>query len=73
MEQSIKLTFSFIFVIIFYMKEIWKQINNSNYFISNFGNIKNNFGKYLKPFESSKYLSVNLFLEKNKSKKILYS
>lgn len=55
------------------MKEIWKQINNSNYFISNFGNVKNNFGKYLKPFESSKYLSVNLFLEKNKSKKILYS
>ena len=36
------------------MKEIWKQINNSNYFISNFGNVKNNFGKYLKPFEVKK-------------------
>jgi len=47
------------------IKEIWKKIPNTSYFISNYGNIKNKFGKKLKPFyDKDGYLEVKLHINK---------
>lgn len=47
------------------IKEIWKEIPNTTYFISNFGNIKNKFGKKLKPsYDKDGYLEVKLHINK---------
>lgn len=42
--------------------EIWKQFRDSNYYVSNFGNIKNFNGKCLKTFNSYGYRRIKLVL-----------
>ncbi len=42
--------------------EIWGQFRDSNYYVSNFGGVKNNNGKILKPFNSHGYSRIKLVI-----------
>lgn len=49
------------------MKEVWKEIKDFNkYQISNFGRVKNNFGKILKPQLRHGYYDIGLYNKKYK-------
>ena len=55
------------------MEEVWKQLEE-NYYISNYGNVKNrNTNRNLKPIKCNKYKSkVTLTLENNSRKKDIF-
>lgn len=52
--------------------EIFKLMEDSDYYISNLGNIKNKKGKFLKPFRNGLYLCINIYRNKKAKMELLH-